>query len=138
MSEAAEDSELPAGADLGAWVAALERRRADIRQEAWIVPIGLVVVVALTFLNGASGDRAVAGLVFLAVFVTWGMSNIVSRSRRRDGVDASSSRCRSRCARTTPEVPSGRRPPPTTGSPGCWMMCSARDDPAPDRSGERA
>ncbi|WP_435079201.1 hypothetical protein [Clavibacter michiganensis] len=88
VSEAAEDGELPAGADLGAWVAALERRRSEIRQEAWIVPIGLVVVVALTFLNGANGDRAIAGLVFLAVFVTWGMSNIVSRGRRRDAVDA--------------------------------------------------
>ncbi|AJW79222.1 hypothetical protein [Clavibacter michiganensis] len=88
VSEAAEDGELPAGADPGAWLAALERRRAEIRQEASLVPIALVAVVALTFLNGASGDRAVAGIVFLAVFVSWAAVLIVSRGRRRDAVDA--------------------------------------------------
>ncbi|MBM7411096.1 uncharacterized membrane protein YhaH (DUF805 family) [Clavibacter michiganensis] len=88
VSEATEDGELPADADPGAWLAALERRRAEIRQEAWLVPIALVVVVALTFLNGASADRAVAGIVFLAVFVSWAAVLIVSRTRRRDAVDA--------------------------------------------------
>jgi hypothetical protein len=88
VSEAAEDGEIPRGADPAAWLAALERRRSEIRQEAWGVPIALVLIVLLTFLNGASGDRAVAGLVVLAVFVTWATSLIVSRGRRRDAVDA--------------------------------------------------
>ncbi|MBF4619386.1 hypothetical protein ITJ44_15020 [Clavibacter sp. VKM Ac-2873] len=88
VSEAAEDGELRPGADAAAWLAALERRRAEIRQESWIVPLGLVVIVALTLLNGASGDRAIAGLVVLAVFVSWSAVLIVSRGRRRDAVDA--------------------------------------------------
>lgn len=118
VSEAAEDGELPAGADLGAWVAALERRRSEIRQEAWLVPIALVVVVALTFLNGASGDRAVAGIVFLAVFVSWGTVLIVSRGRRRDGVDAlliplqeSARADEERRAAWAPPAPDDRIPP---------------------------
>ena len=88
VSEAAEDGELRPGADGSAWLAALERRRAEIRQEAWLVPIALVVVVLLVFLDGADPDRAVAGIVFLAVFVSWAAVLIVSRGRRRDAVDA--------------------------------------------------
>ncbi|MFT2751131.1 hypothetical protein [Clavibacter sp. Sh2088] len=88
VSEAAEDGELRPGADAAAWLGALERRRAEIRQEAWLLPIALVFVVMLTLVNGASGDRAVAGLIILAVFVTWATSLIVSRGRRRDAVDA--------------------------------------------------
>ncbi|OUE22381.1 hypothetical protein BFL36_09820 [Clavibacter michiganensis] len=90
VSEAAEDGGLPPGADHVAWIAALERRRREIRQEAWGVPIALVLIVALAFLPRPDPFRSSdwAFLVFLAVFVSWAAWLIVSRSRRRDGVDA--------------------------------------------------
>ncbi|MFT7765981.1 hypothetical protein [Clavibacter tessellarius] len=90
VSEAAEDGELPPGADHVAWIAALERRRREIRQEAWAVPIALALIVALAFLPrpGPFHSSDWAFLVFLAVFVSWAAWLIVSRSRRRDGVDA--------------------------------------------------
>ncbi|WP_043674943.1 hypothetical protein [Clavibacter michiganensis] len=118
VSEAAEDGELPRDADRGAWISALERRRSEIRQEAWGVPIALVLVVMVTFLNGASADRAAAGLVFLAVFVSWAAVLIVSRTRRRDAVDAlliplqeSARADEQRRAAWAPPAPDDRIPP---------------------------
>jgi hypothetical protein len=88
VSEATEDGELPPGADVRRWLDALERRRREIRSEAWGVPLGLVAVVSVVFLPPVRPDRDPAYIVFLAVFVSWGMWLIVSRSGRRDRVDA--------------------------------------------------
>ncbi|RIJ53810.1 hypothetical protein [Clavibacter phaseoli] len=89
VSEAAEDGGLPAGADPTAWQDALDRRRRRIRQEAWGVPVALVLVVGLAFLAPhASEALPVAYVAFLALFVPYAASQIVSRQRRRDSVDA--------------------------------------------------
>jgi hypothetical protein len=88
VSEAMEDGELPPGADMRRWLEALERRRREIRQEAWSIPIVLVVVIGVVFLPPVRPDRDLAYIVFLAVFVTWATALIVSRGRRRDAVDA--------------------------------------------------
>jgi hypothetical protein len=89
VSEAAEDGGLPAGADPTAWQDALDRRRRRIRQEAWGVPVALVLVVGLAFLAPrASEALPVAYVAFLALFVPCAASQIVSRQRRRDSVDA--------------------------------------------------
>ncbi|MFD2341707.1 hypothetical protein FGG90_05830 [Clavibacter tessellarius] len=120
VSEAAEDGELPPGADHVAWIAALERRRREIRQEAWAVPIALALIVAMAFLPRPDPFRSSDGafLVLLAVFVTWGMSNVVSRLRRRDGVDAlliplqeQASRDAAQRADWAPPSPDDRIPP---------------------------
>ncbi|WP_317232592.1 hypothetical protein [Clavibacter capsici] len=89
VSEAAEDGELPPGADPTAWRDALDRRRRQIRQEAWGVPVVLVLVVGLAFLAPrASEALPVAYIAFLALFVPYAASLIVSRQRRLDSVDA--------------------------------------------------
>jgi hypothetical protein len=97
VSEATEDGELPAGADASAWLRALERRRHEIRQETWSMPVALVLVVGVAFLvvlpaRGGNGDPGGAAdavaLVALAVLVTWSAWHIVSRPVRRDRVDA--------------------------------------------------
>ncbi|PPF66342.1 hypothetical protein C5E16_11905 [Clavibacter michiganensis] len=115
LSEAVEDGELPSGADAPTWIAALERRRAEIRQEAWVVPVGLVLIVGLVLLDGGRRDPALAALVLLAVFVTWGTSLLVSRRRRRDGVDALLIPLQERSRRD--EASRAAWPPPAT-SPG--------------------
>jgi hypothetical protein len=88
VSEATEDGELPPGADVRRWVDALDRRRREIRSEAWSVSLGLAVVVAVVVLPPVRPDRDPAYIVFLAVFVSWAAWLIVSRTRRRDAVDA--------------------------------------------------
>jgi hypothetical protein len=89
VSEAAEDGGLPVGADPTAWQDALDRRRRRIRQEAWGVPVALLLVVGLAFLAPRANEALpVAYVVFLALFVPCAASQIVSRQRRRDGVDA--------------------------------------------------
>ncbi|RIJ48091.1 hypothetical protein DZG00_12875 [Clavibacter lycopersici] len=90
VSEAAEDGELPAGADPTQWQGALDRRRKEIRQEAWMVPLALVFVVGLAFLvrPGYGDVLPLPYVVLLAVLVPWSMWLIVSRGRRRDAVDA--------------------------------------------------
>jgi len=90
VSEAAEDGELPAGADPIAWQGALERRRREIRLEAWALPLTLALLVALALLPRSRAFDApdAAYLVFLAVFASYTATLLVSRSRRRDGVDA--------------------------------------------------
>jgi peptidoglycan/LPS O-acetylase OafA/YrhL len=97
VSEATEDGELPAGADASAWLRALERRRHEIRQETWSMPVALVLVVGVAFLvvlpaRGGDGDPRGAAdavaLVALAVLTTWCAWHIVSRPVRRDRVDA--------------------------------------------------
>jgi len=89
VSEAAEDGELPPGADRVAWQGALDRRRREIRQEAWALPFGLVLLVALAFLLPRAGSSLpLATVVLLAVFVPYATSLFVSRPRRRDSVDA--------------------------------------------------
>ncbi|MBP2458631.1 hypothetical protein [Clavibacter michiganensis] len=89
VSEAAEDGGLPRGADPTAWQDALYRRRRQIRQEAWGVPVALVLVVGLAFLPQPVGDGLpFAYVVLLALFVPYAASLIVSRPRRRDSVDA--------------------------------------------------
>jgi hypothetical protein len=82
VSEAVEDGALPPGA-------ALDRRRRQIRQEAWAIPVTLVLVVGLAFLVPHAGDALpVAYVALLALFVPYAMWLIVSRSGRRDRVDA--------------------------------------------------
>jgi hypothetical protein len=118
VSEAAEDGELPPGADTRSWLGALDRRRREIRQEAWSVPILLVVVVAVVFLPPVRPDRDLVYIVFLAVFVAWATTLITSRSRRRDAVDAlliplqeRSSADAARRAGWPPPMPDDRIPP---------------------------
>ncbi|XXN02430.1 hypothetical protein ACAD35_00654 [Clavibacter nebraskensis] len=117
VSEAAEDGELPRGADPAAWLAALERRRAEIRQEAWGVPIALVAVVLLAFLDVASADRALAGIVFLAVLVSWAAVLIAPAAAAATPWTRCSSPCRIAPAPMGSAGPAGHRPPPTTGFP---------------------
>jgi hypothetical protein len=89
VSEAVEDGALPPGADPTAWQDALDRRRRQIRQEAWAIPVTLVLVVGLAFLVPHAGDALpVAYVALLALFVPYAMWLIVSRSGRRDRVDA--------------------------------------------------
>jgi hypothetical protein len=89
VSEAVEDGALPQGVDPLAWQDALDRRRRQIRQEAWAIPVTLALVVALAFLVPHAGDAVpVAYVALLALFVPYGMWLIVSRSGRRDRVDA--------------------------------------------------
>ncbi|OUE27916.1 hypothetical protein [Clavibacter michiganensis] len=89
VSEAAEDGALPPGADPTAWQDALVRRRRQIRQEAWAIPVALVLLVGLIFLpRPAETSVSFAYVVLLALFVPYAVSLIVSRSRRRDSVDA--------------------------------------------------
>ncbi|CAQ01427.1 hypothetical protein ACR8AL_04695 [Clavibacter sepedonicus] len=90
VSEAAEDGELPAGADLVVWRDALERRRREIRHDAWVLPITLLLFVGLAFLPRSRpfGASDAAFLILLAVFATYAASLIVSRALRRDRVDA--------------------------------------------------
>ncbi|KZC94464.1 MULTISPECIES: hypothetical protein [Clavibacter] len=90
VSEAAEDGELPQGADRVAWQGALDRRRREIRQEAWaLLPVGLLLLVGLAFLPQRAGSSLPLGIVvLLAVFVPYATWLFVSRPRRRDSVDA--------------------------------------------------
>jgi hypothetical protein len=90
VSEAAEDGELPAGADPTLWQGALDRRRREIRQEAWLAPLALVFVVGLAFLvrPAYGGELPLPYIALLAAFVPWSTWLIVSRAHRRDAVDA--------------------------------------------------
>jgi hypothetical protein len=89
VSESAEDGELPPGADPTAWQDALDRRRRQISQEAWAIPVALVLLVGLVFLpRPAETSVSFAYVILLALFVPYALSLIVSRSRRRDSVDA--------------------------------------------------
>jgi hypothetical protein len=127
VSEAVEDGELPPGADASAWLRALERRRHEIRQETWSMPVALVLVVGLAFLvvipaRGGAGDPRDAAdavlLVGVAVLTTWSAWHIVSRSSRRDRVDALLIPLQERSAQDAeehaawaPPAPGGRIPP---------------------------
>ncbi|MFT2691400.1 hypothetical protein [Clavibacter zhangzhiyongii] len=92
VSEATEDGELPPGADVrrvaGCAGATSARRSAPrpgascrSRWSSWSV-------VSVVFLPPVRPDRDPAYIVFLAVFVSWAAWLVVSRTRRRDAVDA--------------------------------------------------
>ncbi|PPF54998.1 hypothetical protein C5B94_06670 [Clavibacter michiganensis] len=127
VSEAAEDGELPPRAEPVAWQGALERRRRQIRQEAWAVPIALVLVVALAVLAPAGGVLPVAYIVFLALFVPWATWVIASRGRRRDGVDALLIPLKERALRDGEERAGWAPPSPHGGIPSV----RERDEPTP-------
>jgi len=89
VSEAAEDGALPPGADPIAWQDALDPRRRQLRHEAWGMPVALVLVVGLAVLvPRSSAPLPVAYVAFLALFVPYAASQMVTRPRRRDSVDA--------------------------------------------------